>query len=215
MLRDSAVDLLMKRLGNRKDTALRDIIIGEMAFVQENILEQESELPWFLLKPETTLTTTADERLVALPDDFLLEWEDGELFIVDSTGEEDFLVKGDYDLLRANNTGTGKPKYYDFVVDNFALFPTPGTAYTLTFRYFAKASNLSGTYADANNIENTWLKHASALLMAETGYLVALNYLQSPKLANMFMQQREQARISLQQKTVAMSEINKGRSLGV
>ena len=53
MLRDAAVDLIMKRLGNSTDLTLRDDIINEMALAQETILEGDILSPWFLITEES------------------------------------------------------------------------------------------------------------------------------------------------------------------
>jgi len=210
MLRDAAVDLLMKRLGNRNDTALRDIIISEMEFVQETILEVVFPLPWFLIKSDATLVTVADAEAVAVPTDFIHEWEYGGLSRIDSDGKPIKLVRQDYDVIRDQKHGSGTPDYYDIVGTNYLLRNTPNEVISLTSWYYGKAATLAGAYG-TNNIENLWMKYASDLVIAETGVIMAANHLQAPKMAQTFAGQALRARDRLDTRTVAMEEENKQR----
>ena len=211
MIRDTAVDLLMKRLGNRKDAALRDTIISEMVYVQEDMLEQDPTLPWFLVSELADATTTVDDDRVVLPGDFLQEFEDGALYVLDDSGTELELFREDWDYLKQKVTGSGRPRYYDLVGDYIMLRKVPDEQYTLKMRYYKKAASLAGTYGDSANIENKWLEYASALLIAETGVVVAAQHLQSDKMAQLFMKQADLARNQLLRKNTAMAESNKSR----
>ncbi len=219
MLRDVAVDLLMKRLGNRKDLSLRDDIINEMVYVQENILEGGPFYPFFLISEISDADTTAMEERVQLPTDFLHEWEDGALYYFNPDATKNSwveLTRDDWDLIKASYTTNtpGLMTHYDIVGNYFLLAPTPDAAYTLKFRYYAAAASLAGVYGDAANIENVWLDKASDWLIGEVGAIIASQYLVSQKLQQMFVAQAVRGQKRVSQLDVSMGESNKRRSMG-
>jgi hypothetical protein len=213
MLRDAAVDLLMRRLGKRTYAPLKDVIISEMSFAQEEILEQSETLPWFLITEQATVSTVIGEERVVLPDDFLQEWDDGALYIIDTSGGRVELVRDDWDTIKHtyNTLAQDKPRFYDLVGENYLVRPIPNAVYALEMRYYAKGVSLAGVYGDVNNVENLWLKWAGALLIAHTGFLVASEYLQSDKLAAKFIAQIQGADARLMAMNTAMEETNKQR----
>ena len=215
MLRDAAVDLLMGRLGQRTSTVLQQAVIDEMAFVQETTLEGYPELPWFLLSEKASGITIPDEERFPIPSDFLLEWEEGGLYIQNTDGTETLLGREDWDVLKGEVRleGTAKPQFYDLAGDYYLLRPMPDAIYTIKQRYYKQDTSLAGAYGDAANIENGWLKHASDWLIAETGVVIASQRLQSEKMAQMFMKQSDLARKRVMTKDIAMKESNKLRTM--
>jgi len=218
MLRDAAVDLIMKRLGNRSDVALRDDIINEMVYVQENILEGGPSFPLFLITEiSTALATALDERL-KLPGDFLREWEDGALYYFDTNDAVNPwkpLIRDDWDAIKAAHTTAtpALPTHYDIAGDYFLLAPTPDQAYTYKFRYYGADATLAGVYG-TNNIENLWLDKASDWLIGETGAIIATQYLVSNKLHQMFVAQATRGSKRVNDLDISMRESNKSRSMG-
>lgn len=220
MLRDAAVDLLMARLGKRRDTTLKDSIIGEMVFVQETLLEGNATLLWFLLSSTTTVVTVADDESITLPSDFLQEWESGGLYIQNTDGTEKELIRDDWDIIKSeanvvgsNLSGTAKPTHYDLAGDSILLRAIPDAVYSIKFRFYARQTSLTGVYGDAANIENNWLKHASDWLIAETGVIIAGQYLQSSKMVGVFQTQAQTALDRLIKKNTAFEESNKTRRM--
>lgn len=213
MIRDKAVDLLMGRLGQRTSTVLQQAIIDEMVFAQEVVLEGRSELPWFLLSESATEGTIPNEERVPIPADFLIEWEEGGLYLQESDGTETLMEREDWDVLKAEPRleGTGKPTFYDLAGDYYLLRKIPDAVYTLKMRYYQKDASLTGAYGDTSNIENVWLAQASDWLIAETGVIIASQRLQSEKMANMFMKQSDLARKRVMNKHTARIESNKNR----
>ena len=212
MRRDEAVDLLMGRLGSRNHAATRQDAINEMVYVQTNLLEGDPTLPWFLLSESTQTTTTIDEERVALPSDFLQEWEEGALYIVTDDGDTVGMVKDDWDRIKARVTGSGQPEYYAIGGNYFFLRKVPNKAYTLIMRYYAREASVAGTYGAAvdtdGNIENNWLKWASDWFIAETGIIIARQYLQSEPMLKLFVEQRAVAKKRLVDKDTIMQETN-------
>lgn len=212
MIRDAAVDLLMGRLARRNSTVTQQDIINEMVFVQENTLEGDPTPLWFLLTESAETTTLADDERLPVPSDFIQEWEEGALYVAETSGGDvTSMVKDDWDTIKEKSTGTGKPKYYDVSGDYFLLRPVPNDAYYMTMRYYARAADLSGTYGDSNNIENKWLEYASDLFIAEVGIIIAVQYLQSATMGALFGQQAAVAKDRLVRKDTIMKEVNKQR----
>lgn len=219
MLRDAAVDFLMARLGQRGDTALRQDIIDEMDFVQENILERMPDLPWFLRTSATTVTVTS-QGYVDLPTDFLAFPEEGGVWLEKETdGEWKQLTDEEFQV--AFNTwddrvgNDGEPELFSLISDSrINLYPVPDAVYTIQFEYMAKAADISGAYGGGNNVENAWLKHAADLFIAEAGFLVATQRLQSEKMGAIFSAQAQRAKLALMRKHNSMLEGTKMRTMG-
>lgn len=213
MLRDAAVDIIMFRSGNRKDPGLRDAIIAEMAYVQENILEHANFQPYFLLTETVPLSTTVGDERISVPSDFIMEWEEGALYLVEDDGSLTLLYKDDMEKIRANTSGVGKPIAYDLAGEYFLLGPTPDKVYNLQMKYYGKAESLAGTYGDAANIENVWLKNASDWFIAEVGAIIAAQHLYNEKLAVMYIRQGAEAKKKLMNGDIARREVNKDREM--
>src|SRR5438552_14728992 len=149
MLRDVAVGRVKQLLGFRKN--LDDEIVQAFMEVQEQ-LEQEAELPFFLRKSYNNLATVEDVREVNLPTDFIREEDSDQMFVTDSGGTKQPVVKDERGFLRIRYPGKGLPKGYSTEVDVFHFYPIPDKVYSLNGTYFAKASLLD------TNIQNRWLK---------------------------------------------------------
>ena len=171
MNRDTAVELVEFRLGNREGTYTSQII-KEMKAAQ-SFVESRPLLPWFLLVQEESLFTTASTSTVALPSTtptnsvrggFLLEDEYSRMFIDDGSEVFTRVEKGDYDTLRGFSalTGTGKPERYAVQGTDLHFFPQPDNRYELDFFYYQQDKILS------SNIENEWLKRAPEVLITQT-----------------------------------------------
>lgn len=217
MTRDEAVDIIMQRAGRRQDTSLRDLIISEMVLVQETTLEGGDFRPlWLISEVATAYTDIGDERL-EIPNDFLEEWEEGALYVYDATNTDDpwiDLCKDDWDVIKDKYPGSGMPKMYDRAGDYFLLAYTPDAQYQIKMRYYARATSLAGTYGDAANIENKWLKWAPDWVIAETLFVIATEYLQNPKLAEVALAQAGRAKKRVEHRDVGARESNKDRFMG-
>jgi hypothetical protein len=192
-----------------------------MVFVQENILEGGPFYPWFLISEETYVDTVAGEERLAVPYDFLHEWEESVLYRFDTTATGTAnpwiaLKRDDWDVIRQAYTTVngGVPKYYDISNQYFMLADTPDDAYSMRMRYFEQQPSLAGTYGDAANIENNWLKHASDWFIGEVGLIIASQYLQSDTMEKLFSVQLQRGRKRVYDKDISMSESNKMRTMG-
>lgn len=206
MLRDEVVKIINLRLGNRKMDA---VILAEMDFIQRSVLERRAWLPWFLETELARASTQAGERRVALPPDFLMEIEEESLWIETTEGGLIELKKTDYDRGMRALPGDGQPVAYALASGYFQFFPRPDAAYTLQMRYYAQGESITQA-----NVEVSWLLHAADLVVAEVGLVIAERHLQNAALAASFRDAAAQALKTLQDRHVAMQEVNRNRLVG-
>jgi hypothetical protein len=214
MTRAQFITLLKQRLYNNTDSALDAIIVSEMDLVQSTALEGAEFYPWFLLSEFVTSYTTAGERRMALPSDFLAEWEDGTLWIYDESSSDDKWIelwKDDYDALLARYPGEGKPVAYAQDNGYFYLFPQPDAIHTLKMRYYQKQT-LPSDLADGET--NLWLTQASDWFLTETGYTISAFHLDLRDLEVKFDKARAESKRRLYVKHVALEEQNIHRTMG-
>jgi len=163
MDRDTAVARVKVLMGFKQN--LDAEIVQAMIEVQQQ-LERAPELPGFLRKAITGLVTVADTKTLAVPTDFIREFDADQLFAADVDGFEHSIVKDDQGQLRIRYPvadGTGLPKRYALVDRTIYFYPTPDAAYTLSGTYLAKEAVLS------SNIENKWLLELPEIIIAGAG----------------------------------------------
>lgn len=168
MTPDDMVTHIASLLGN-VGTTINSQILQDLKNAQVE-LEGRGTLPYQLLK-EASATTTSGEPRVAVPDDFLKEYEESALYFVDSDGYFNALCKGFQDDNRtywnrdySGDDDTEGPKAYSLVAGYFFLYPTPSAAYTIRMYYYAKDSVL-----DSGGAANLWSTHYPELLMGMAG----------------------------------------------
>lgn len=175
MLRDAAVARIKQGLGFKKN--LDNEIILAMQEIQAD-LETSSELPWFLRKKyDPAFITVPSIRTLAVPADFIREWDDDPLTIIWTDGTSTFtqeLIKDTPAFLKLRwpqetlpLTDISVPKGYARINDTFYFYPLPSAAYTFDGSYYAKADLLT------TNIENAWLKELPYILVARAGLQLA------------------------------------------
>lgn len=182
MIRDSAVDLIMKRLGNQNDITLRDDIITEMVQAQETVLEGDVIDPWFMVSEEASNSTTIGEERVPLPLDFADLWEEIGLYRYDAALDDPYveMSREDWEEIKKCLNYSDKPTHWDIAGQYLLMRPLADAVYPLRLWYIKKGASLAGTYGETGggNIENEWLKHASDWLIGETGAVISEQYLQ-------------------------------------
>jgi len=216
MLRDVAVDMLMKRLGNSKDLTLRQDIINEMVQAQETVLEGDVFHPWFLVSEESSSSTAVADERVVLPLDFLAQWQFGGLFRFDAALDDPYIemTQADWEDIKEILNFADKPTHYDVAGPYLLMRPIADAIYPLRFWYIAKGISLAGAYGDPTNIENIWLKWASDWLIGETGSVIAEQYLQMTETrVATFRTQAIRGRERLRLKNVEMEEGLKRREM--
>ena len=167
MTRDQAVALIKQILGFRSDKTTE---IENQILFQQQELEHEPTLPYFLRAEVTDLTSTADDENLAVPTGFIREWDEDVLQVENAEGAWSKLVKDSPDYLRSvyqAETGIPVAYSYDGISGNFKLFPTPDAEYTFRLTYYKQDAVLS------SNITNLWLTHQPFLLIGRVGVILA------------------------------------------
>jgi hypothetical protein len=206
------LNLLMQRLGNRTEADLRASCVLEMILAQQTKLENGAITPWFLAKDSSGLVTAASQRSVTVPTDFIREFQEMPLYLVDSSGTRQKLLKKSWEELVDiyGLEATGQPLQYALVGGAFQMFPLPLQVYSLELKYAAK----QGDVADDAGSENTWCKWAPDLVIAVTGEVVAAQYLQNMEMAGGFAAMEAVALRRLDTAEVARDEANRERAMG-
>ncbi len=166
MLRDAAVAIIGKRLGNRTD--LDADIVTQMQLAQIE-LEQGEILPWFLHKTDKTIQNDGtDFEIIDLPTDFIAEFEGSKLYIYVAADADPLteLWKNDYETIQSgfSDQSTADPTHYSLKGSKIYLGPQIPTA-QLTFQWDYWAQDVLLT----SDIENNWLKYAPELILSLTG----------------------------------------------
>lgn len=203
MTKAELVTLLGYRLGDRDDMAGR--VDAELPYVQEYILEAKEWLPWFLLKEDNSLVTVVGTRVVALPTDFLLESEEGGLYLTRNGEIVKRLVKMDFNAALAKYPAEGEPEAYSIFGDAIQLFPIPSEALGLALTYYGKGNSLLAT--------SQWYTHAGDVIAAEVGRLLAEKHIKDSNAAAGFALDAQTAWNRLYHKHVAMTELQTERAM--
>lgn len=172
MTRDEAVVEVQRVLGYRTDKVPE--ILSLMLYQQQE-LEKQADLPWFLREETTSLVSSIANERMAVPPGFIKEWQDDGLYIqrTDTTSNQivwDKLAKDTPSYLRTTlqQDGTpGVPKAYNRDFNGYILFPTPDKIYTFRQIYYKADVTL------ATNIENKWLANLPYLLIGRCGLRVS------------------------------------------
>lgn len=190
MLRSEIISLIQARLGNR--SGLDDQIIAEMGLAQ-TYFEQAPELPWFLRKISTDLYVFPGTFRVALPVDFIREYEDVPLYYV--TDPQNIpLQKGEYDrwqMLYGDKsvpTTDPNPVAYSLSGPELYVFPRVQETKQLEQNYYAKAQTLTG----GEDIETVWTAQVPLLFVGYVGAQIA-RHLRDPEGVSLFTADYQQA----------------------
>lgn len=207
----ATLDILMGRLG-RSSASLRANALKEMTHIQQTKLEGGATLPWFLITEDAETVTTIGERRIKLPSDFIREVDEKPLVYKISDAVDRKLVKKPYDDLMKEygDEASGPPEKYSVRGHYIMLFPKPDAEYTILFPgYYARQI----TPQDADSSENEWFKWANDVILAETGLVMASQYLKDPDLSELFRSMIQDARQRLFVSEVAREEANRDRDM--
>jgi hypothetical protein len=218
MTPDDMVTMIKGRLANSNDSTLDAIIITVANVVQER-LEQSAQLPWFLFT-DTHVTgnhpvTVADLGQVALPSDFIREDEEQEysLFYFQDPLQPAYkpLIRDTFSVLNSDSEllGTGIPTKYDIMGLNIYLRKIPDAVYRLRLLYFASDDDI-----EAGSTVNLWMKYASDWIMAETGLIMATDYVMMDAQAQHFREEAQRAQRRIKIDTIARNEAGVMRQMG-
>lgn len=221
---DAAINIIMQRLGNRSDTELRTNVLAEMVLTQSTTLEQSVLLPWFLVTDTNVapanLTWTANSERVALPTNFIGFDDDLQCGVwlqdVLDTSSDPWLAlaRRPYVSLKAfsknvDDDSTDTPYAFDILNGYLYLRPIQTANQTLRLIYLAADTAPTDTAA-----ENLWLKHAPDLVIAETGIVMAQNYILDQEMVAGFNDQRAIALARLHARNESMKHSLQNYTMG-
>jgi hypothetical protein len=158
------------KLGFKLGTGLDADINSQIQQAQKE-LEEEPELPWFLKKAYSGLSTVALTQTVSVPADFLRELDDDQLFVRDTSSNETAVVADQQGFLRQRypiSDDPGTPKGYSIVNGVFYFYPIPDAVYSIQGTYFASDTTLA-----ADGDTNKWSFHLPEILIGKAGYVIA------------------------------------------
>ena len=124
-----------------------DFVANIPVFVQQAEQRIYNTVQFPSLRKNVTGTTSANNKYLSCPDDFLSAYS---LAVIDASGSYEFLLNKDVNFIRQaypSPTATGTPKYYAIfgptvlgstVTDelSFILGPTPNAAYSVELHYY-------------------------------------------------------------------------------
>lgn len=205
--------LLMGRLGGRTSSTTRATALLEAKLAQQTELEQGAFLPWFLINRSLTGIFSVGVRELATPTGFIRELdEEDSILVTGQDGKEYELIKKPYDELRnwhGLDATADEPENYSLSGDKFLIFPLPNLALATRYRCYA-----GDTVVNDDGVETQWLKYASDLLLAHTGYNVATKHLAWPEKAAEFSSDKSAAISRLIAADTARTEANMNRRMG-
>lgn len=172
------VDQLVLRCGNRK--IHQDLLESELAYAITELEEQVFH-PWFLLTGRRNTSTIIGDDRVPLPVDFIAEYDDGDLWLVEN-GQKIPLEKTTMQAIHEAEEVSGKPTHYAAAGSFFRLYPSPDKVYDLQMMYYAK----SGALGD----DNVWVLNASQYLISVAMQNYATN-VRDQKLYKVALQKRQ------------------------
>lgn len=175
------VDLLLKRVGDRKATQFRTQAVLEINNYIVH-LEGGDYLPRFRRSLFGPLAVTAGFNFVNLEDEFIRETEDRDV-VIDIDGEAVPLKKMVFDELQKRNKPIGTPCFYaiESILDLERLYlaPIPEKDYEIFVPYYRRSDPFIDNGA---NVEG-WIKHAPNWIMGGAGRALARFHLQNKAMA--------------------------------
>jgi len=156
-----------------------------------NMRELGNFLPWFLETESSGLVTVAEQDWIALPADFLREYDEGIMLITDADGAEQKLVKTPSldRLFSEEDDDSGFPKGYYLFRNRIYLRPIPDSIFSVRFFYHGKSTVLD----DSNTEATYWGKYADSALIFGAATIFAGTVLQNEKLARTLSSLEERA----------------------
>lgn len=219
MTRNEAVALIKQRMGNNTDSSLDAHIVTEMQLAQST-LEQEHELPWFLVEEGETNVAASTRTFTPTATDsraFLAPFPDVPFYVYKATetlADKKALQPDDYKVLWNSYSATADadpPRAYAndlSVLNSYALFPKPLSDSVVV---------VPGYYADAvlsTDITNKWLTYAPEILLNLTGKVISGFYTAFMQFAASFEKRELEARRALKLKNVVWEENYVRRMMG-
>jgi len=179
MTNAEVLDLMMGRLGGRQAPLMRAKVLMELNnSIRE--LERGDIKPWFLEAVEEAAMVIA-QGYVLVPENFLIEVEDGTFEVENSEGDWTELTKVTREKLREEtaNEDDAIPEGYAIWGNRFLLGPAPDLAYNYRFDYYARTIPLVDSNAA---LTNSWLLEFFNYTTTEALIIVAGQHIQSSEM---------------------------------
>lgn len=163
-----AVAQVKLMLGFRKTL---DATILTQLNIEQDKLETEASLPWFLRRNSTTIHTNPGSPFIDKPADFIREWDEDPLYFLYTDQGNDYrvnLVKDSESYLTARYSGSLVPAGYAELGNQWKLIPTPSIDFRINYSYYAHAADI---VADATT--NPWLIHNPEVVIGRAGLIIA------------------------------------------
>lgn len=227
MTLDQAIKEVQQIVGWRSDKIVE--ITAALSYSQSEREKPGMTFPWWLLKEDQTLTLTINNQVVALPSDYIQDYEEKDGNLRYNSGVTNtrtfFLTKmqyevaekfffGDWSSIYDTNgnliqaaVSPGVPKAYVLRQTGIRVYPAPDKAYALTWSYWGTAA------AQASGQENAWLKNAPWVLIGDAAKKIGsdLGNAQAVATANALISMGEG---NMFRSTVHRMEAGKSRSMG-
>jgi len=170
MKNSEVLDLMMKRLGDRKAQVLRAQVLIELN-KKISQLEQGSTLPWFL-EDRWNGQMVANQDYVDLPADFLREFEEGRFKVLNNEGKWSPLTRVSLEQLEEETDGVDPqlPAGYAFFGEKVYFGPVPDKAYQFKLPIYRRSNQILD---DSNEVTNKWLLNFFNYVTLEVLHIVA------------------------------------------
>lgn len=178
MLNSKIVDIIIRRLGNRRSKpALREAIVDEVVALINQMERDMHEVPFFL---ETIWSGVIFGGSVPLPANFLKELEEHELLLTD--GEESIIVEKKnpafVQAVVASNPAN-RPGFYYIFGDSLYFGPSADKSYSFSLPYGRKST----PFVDNGEEAVDWVKEAESAVMLSVQHNFAIDILQDAEMA--------------------------------
>lgn len=129
--------------------------------------QDDMQPPWFNLVVDAEITTTAGQRQVALPADFITFDDDWPLVIMTADDITKPLIRSSQANLVKYSDLTGFPERYEYSAGYLYCTPKPDDAYTIKVTYYKRSELLS------ESDTSPWYNNFMDLLVEETAHQIA------------------------------------------
>ncbi len=202
--------LMMGRLGARQATAMRANCLIELN-VAIRELERAPEKPWFLQDMAEDVTV-ADQGYIELPDDFLIETEEGTFELQHPDNGWTELFKLDRDAVRKEtaNVDPAFPEAYYLWGTRAYFGPVPDDAYNYRFDYYKRTEPIVDNNAECTN---PWLNEFLNMTTNKALIVIARDRIQSDRMTLNFTTEFSKNYADFMREVIARNEANRTRLL--
>jgi hypothetical protein len=209
MNRTEAVAQVQEVLGFRSD--LTDRIVTQIGIANTR-LRLAATKPWWTIE-YVSLPIAAEAASVALPDDFIEEWEEGDVIYraenIDALDSGELLLKNDIDtLFQLYGLTPGTPAGYGLTGDRLSVYPFPAVAGTIGLWYYRKDDDLL-----SGSSTNGYLTHIPEMIIGLAGLRIAQSIRDKEAIAT-FREMISEARTELYRQNESRKHSNADYQMG-